>query len=386
MIARIFVIVTVFTLLGLVYPVLAEENSNTSLEDEFIRIVVNRGPNEAGRFSIDTTGGDPTMPSSKGQQLIYGGATPWTSITTVHVDEKNYIFGGTTDRRAGQNAFYGTQVEGPTLKDNAITTTFQYDDVLVTQVLTIARGVSSNMLDTADITYRISNQGKVPHQVGLRIMLDTKLGPNDGAPVRAGDQAISSAISIKGEKIPFKWQAYDDIAKPTVISQGTLRRGGLTLPDKIIFADWGTLADDIWEPTLNPEQGFVRKGEDEDDTAMAMFWDPITLDAGKSISYTTEYGIGYINIVPGDLTAGISAPAETTFEYERTQEFEITGSLKNYSDFTGNNVTFALKLPKGLKLTGGSKQSTTLPAFEKGAELQTSWRVIPTGKRVAKCK
>ncbi|HEX2951446.1 MAG TPA: cellulosome anchor protein, partial [Armatimonadota bacterium] len=106
--SRFALLVSALTAFVLVSATLAmaDDQQNVSLKNEFIRVVVNQGPNEAGRFSVDTTGGDPTRPASKGQQLIYGGNTPWTSFTTVRIDNTNYVFGGKTSRRAGLNANY----------------------------------------------------------------------------------------------------------------------------------------------------------------------------------------------------------------------------------------------------------------------------------------
>jgi hypothetical protein len=359
----------------------ADTPQNVSLANEFIRIVVNNGTNEAGRFSIDTTGGDPTRPNSKNQQLIYGGSTPWTSYSTVRIDNTDYVFGGPTDRRAGLNAKYGTAVTPPTLKDGVLATTYQYDDILVTQELSIVRGAGSRMLDTAGITYRLANQGKVSHQVGLRVLLDTKLGPNDGAPMRVGENILKIPTKFLADKLPDYWQAFDDLSNPSVISQGTYRSsdGSVTPPQAAIFADWGTLADEVWEPQLDPNQGFIRKDEDEPDTATAMFWYPAALDPGKSLVYATNYGIGYASITPARLTLGLTAQKDATFEYERTQPITITGYLKNDSSFDGNNVTLSLKLPEGLKFQTGSKLTQTIPTFKTGDELQASWVVVPTG-------
>lgn len=363
-----------------------------SLQNEFVKVVVNTGPNEIGRFSIDSTGGDPSLPSSKNQQLIYGGAAPWTSYTTVRIDDTDYVFGSPTKRRAGRAAKYGVVVIAPAVTDNIISTTCRFDDIDVTQELSIVRGHSSRMLDAVGIAYRISNKGATAHQVGLRILLDTKLGANDGAPMRAGAHEISSPTMLSGKDIPDYWQAFDDLQKPTVVSQGFFRNEGLTMPDAVIFADWGTMADTIWMPKLNPAQGFHRKWEGEDttpadgqeldelDSAAALYWNPDTLAAGKTISYNTEYGLGYVKSSTGQLTLGITGPSDTTFEYERTQPITITGYLKNTGTFDGKNVTLTLKLPEGLVLVGGSKATLTSELLKQGEEMQGSWRIAPTGK------
>ena len=42
-----------------------------SLENEFLRVVVNPGPDHKGRFAIETTKGDPTRATYDNQPLIY---------------------------------------------------------------------------------------------------------------------------------------------------------------------------------------------------------------------------------------------------------------------------------------------------------------------------
>ena len=364
----------------------APGTDSVSIDNEFVRAVVNRGPREAGRFSIGTTGGDISRPASRNQHLIFGGNTPWTSYTTVLIDGEKYVFGGSTARRAGHDATYGTAVTLPTANNDNVTTVYRCGDIEVAQELGFVRGPSTRMLDTLGITYRLTNHGAVNHQVGLRVMLDTMCGSNDAAPMRAGRQAITTATAFAGAAIPDYWQAFDSLAKPTVISQGTLRGGGLTVPDKIIFADWGTLADEPWEPVITPDMGFIRKGETDPDTAVAMFWNPQALEPEKTLAYTTEYGIGDVSLQPGNLTLGLTAPAESTFEYERTDTFTITGYLQNAGGFEARDIALSLKLPAGLSLVSGSKLKEAYDSLKPGETAQESWTVRPNGKHGGKQK
>jgi len=355
-----------------------------TMENEFVRVVVNNGPDEVGRFSIKTTGGDPSRPASKNQHLIFGVNAPWTSYTTVLVDGVKYGFGGATQRRAGQTAQYGTVVTPPTKTDAGITTTYRVGEIEVTQDLTFVRGLSTRMLDTVGIRYRLTNKGAAAHKVGLRVMLDTMCGSNDGAPIRAGgSDAVTRALPLGGAAVPDYWQAFDNLTNPTVVSQGSLRGGELTAPDKVLFADWGTLADEPWDPALEPGQGFIRKGEADPDTATALFWGPDTLDADQSVTYTTDYGIGDVSIKAGKLALGLTAPAETTFEYERTEPFTITAYMQNTGGYEGKNVVMTLALPAGLTLLDGSlKHTYTL--LKTDDTVQESWRVQINGKQDGK--
>jgi len=358
-------------------------------QNEFIKISVNTGPLELGRFSIDTTGGDPSREMSRDQQLIYGGMNPWTSYVTINIDGKNYIFGGETRRRAGKNGNYGTHISGPTYKDNMIVTAYNYGDINVIQRLSITRGTSSRMLDTALISFQIENISNNVHEVGVRLTLDTKLGKNDGAPIRVGSHSVTYPRIFTGDDVPMSWQAFDSLANPTVISQSNLYGQGsiATKPSRVIFADWGTMADNFWGISIDEKQGFWRT-EDGDiapedrelDSAAAIIWDRATIEAHESITYNTNYGIGYINISPGNLALGITSPGEVKYLLERTEPFSVTGYLVNTGNFVANNVVLKLHLPKGLKIVGDTPETLSANRVQKDGEMQGYWRVIPTGE------
>jgi hypothetical protein len=382
---KAFIVATMLSVVLFSVPALqARAADPVTVENEFIRIIVNAGPDEVGRFSIKTTGGDPSRPASKNQHLIFGVNAPWTSYTTVWVDDTKYGFGGATQRRAGQSAQYGKQVTEPTRTGDGITTTYLVGDIEVTQELGFVRGLSTRMLDTVGIRYRMTNKGATTRKVGLRVMLDTMCGSNDGAPIRAGGSAaVTRATLLDDKAVPDYWQAFDNLTNPTVVSQGSLRGGELTAPDKVLFADWGSLADDPWMPALASGQGFIRKGEADPDTATAMFWIPEVLEPGQSTTHVSYYGVGDVSIKAGKLALGLTAPAEATFEHERTESFTITGYMQNTGGFDGKNVVMTLALPAGLTLLDGSSKHT-YPLLESDGTAQESWRVRINGKQAGK--
>ncbi|MBI3945584.1 MAG: hypothetical protein HY321_06680 [Armatimonadetes bacterium] len=352
------------------------------IANEFVRVVVNPGPKEAGRFSIGTTGGDPSRPASARQHLIFGGTAPWTSFTTLFLDGASYVFGGPTHRRAGRNARCGEAVGSPRVTATSVTHTVRLADIEVTQELSLVRGPSTRMLDTVRIAYHLTNRGAAAHQVGLRVMLDTMLGTNDGAPVRAGAEAITAPGALAGKAVPDYWQAFDSIADPGVISQGSLRGADLTPPDQILFADWGTLADDPWVPPLAPDQSFIRKGEADPDTATALVWNPEPLAPGTSRTLSTAYGIGGVTLRPGKLALGLTAPSAALFLHERTQPFTVAGYLENTGGFDARDVTLTLTVPRGLELLEGEPEFRRA-ALPRGETVQATWTLRPNGQASA---
>ena len=185
--------------------------------------------------------------------------------------------------------------------------------------------------------------------------------------------------------MPDYWQAFDSLSTPTVVCQGSLRGGGsLTPPDKVVLADWGTLADESWDPALTAGQGFIRKGETDLDTAAALFWNPVALDAGKSTAYLTYFGVGDVRMKAGNLTLGLTAPADSTFAHERTESFTITGYLQNAGGYAARDVTLKLSLPEGLSLLSGSTLQDSFDTLQPNDTKQESWVVRPNGKKGGK--
>ncbi len=355
----------------------AEIGPPVSLENEYIRIVVNdSGPN-AGRFSVRTTGGDPQRDTDHNKHLIYGGDNPWTSYTTVRIGNKNWVFGGETDRRAGRAGEYGRVIQEPTVVDNTIQSAWQLGPVEVWQILHFARSSTTGLMDTARIEYQVKNTDEVSHMVGLRLMLDTMLGSNDGAPFRAMEREIFTDTVFYSYEMPEFWQAFDSISNPQVISQGTLKGPDITVPDRVYFTNWGSLADDLWEFDFEPYRDFKRKGEFELDSAIALFWNQKALAPGESRSYVSYYGLGGVTITSGDLILGVTAQYQITADAEGFQTFPVIAYIENDGSGKAMDVQAEIKLPPGLKLVGSAEDAIkALGNLEVGETIQTGWQLL----------
>ncbi len=89
-----------------------------TLENQYIKIFINSGTEETGRFAVDVAAGDPSRADDDGKPLIYGRPKPWTSYTTIRINGRDYVFGRATTQRAGAGLPGGEIVFGPILSDN----------------------------------------------------------------------------------------------------------------------------------------------------------------------------------------------------------------------------------------------------------------------------
>jgi hypothetical protein len=355
-----------------------DNNDNLRLGNDYIVIVINQDENAKGRFAIETTGGAPMDPNDNNKPLVYGRPKPWTSYTTVKVNNINYVFGGSTKRRAGSDADYGEVTQGPVIRNNQIYTSSLVDNIKVEQILSIVKSSTTGLFDTAQIKYRILNTSNETKEVGLRVMLDTMLGQNDGAPFRLTDRAVTTDNLYLKEELPIFWQAFDSISNPTVTSQGTFKGPGVTEPDRVYFSDWGSLADGVWNFDFSPEQEFIRKGEYEIDSAIAMMWEPKMLKPNEEITYVTNYGLGGIKVVPGLLALGVTSPAEFTFD-DNNQYFPVVAYVENTSEITADNVEIEIDLPEQFRTVNTVQQ---LGDIESRNTAQISWQVRPTSDEI----
>ncbi|NLJ80522.1 MAG: hypothetical protein GX335_05830 [Firmicutes bacterium] len=372
------ILLTSGVILALLFSLLLAEivlaKTNVELENQYIRIVVNNSEADTGRFSVGTTGGDPDRDTDRNKHLIYGGDDPWTSYTTVRVGNQSWVFGNPTNRRAGRTAQYGEMLQEPKIINDTIQSAWRLGPLEVWQILSLARSSTTGLMDTARIEYEVKNTDTITHNVGLRLMLDTMLGSNDGAPFRAQDRAITSDTVYYAGEMPEFWQAFDSLADPQVISQGTLKGPHVTVPDRVYFTNWGSLADELWNFDFKPGRDFERKGEFELDSAIALFWDQVPLAPGESRNFVSHYGLGGVTIAPGELVLGVSAPNQITADAEGFQTFSIIAYVQNAGLGEARNVQAEIVLPRGLTLVG-VEERINLGDLDVGETEQTGWQV-----------
>jgi hypothetical protein len=332
-------------------------SDNLSIENEFIKIVVNNSDSK-GRFSLETTLGNPDQPFDNFQDLIYGKPIPWTSYTTFLIDDTPYIFGNEgkkLKRRSSFNFNYLPLTENY-VSSNKIISKTKLTHFEIEQHLTYYKNPNTNLKDSILISYKITNSDSKAHSIGTRILLDTKLGTNDGAPLRLGNKAITNEIKLDKSKLYQYWQAFDSLVSPNIIAQGLLSdiNKALTIPDYIHLANWGSLVDKPWNATYKKGRSFIRVGEKQKDTALALEFLPKSIEPGKTYTINTVYGLGGLSFSEGELSLGLSAPKELPIRYK--DSFLIVGYLFNSSKFDSYNTVASFKIPDELQVIQGSKR------------------------------
>ena len=172
------------------------------VENEFIKIITGPEGFDHPRFSIETTGGDPSREEDNDLPLIYGRPKPWTSYTSIAINDVVYGFGTQTVKRAGKKARYG-QILATSVTQKGMVSVSKVGGIKATQTLSLFRNPLTNVEDSVLIEYRLINEATLTKNIGLRIMMDTMLGKNDAAPFRIGNDAVIAETSYVGDDICF---------------------------------------------------------------------------------------------------------------------------------------------------------------------------------------
>ncbi|MCK4476439.1 MAG: PKD domain-containing protein [Methanophagales archaeon] len=251
--------------------------------NDFIEAVVDTYDyDEVGTFTVGTTGGDPEIASDDYAELMYGHPyDPWSSFTTIRINGNDYRYGT-------EEALGGEFISLPHFDDSSIVSTWKIDDVIITQRLTIVYSATGNP-DALQIKHIVENEGEMAKDIGIRVMIDTQLADNDGAPFVIPDVGdVTKELEFIGADVPVWWTTMDSLTDPTVIAHGTLRGVGFD-PDKFVIAYWPGISDTLWEYPVDPDCPITS------DSAIGIWWNPVSVPAGGSREVATFYGIGYVS-------------------------------------------------------------------------------------------
>lgn len=244
--------------------------------------------NDEGRFTIGNRIGRDDTTNDDNQKLLFGHPDPRTSYTTIFIDGEPHIF---------------TANSGISFPDTKTAIAKQMiSGVEITQTLHIVSNEENGNEDTVNISYTAKNIDNVQHTVGFRIMLDTMLGDNDGAPFKVpGVGNVTTELELKGNDIPKYWQAYDHLENANVFAVGTLYQNVSERPDKLQFASWNDITD------VPGHYNVVEGRSVTNDSAVAVYWDEISLKENGIRSVSTSYGVGYSKMDSG-MTQNVVVP------------------------------------------------------------------------------
>ncbi|HNX17535.1 MAG TPA: hypothetical protein PKM50_04295 [Methanoregula sp.] len=319
-------------------------------------------PRFPSRFSLKTTGGDPANVADNNIALLHSYEYPWSSYATIRINGTDHIYGDASCTYTGIPEVHSDYEQSSCL----------IGSVDVTQKLTLVKNPETGRADILEIKYLLKNTGTTSKSVGLRLELDTRLGKYDGSVFRIPGALIKTETEFYNSDVPDYWTAYDPQPNPVLSSNGTLRGGDATPPDRIVFGYWGTLGSTAWDYTINKYKAVTG------DSAIGLYWYPEALVPGDEAEYVTYYGLGrYVPAKDPNMALSIAAPLnlEVITNQYSPNPFMITAIVKNTEDVILDNVSTTLTLPSGLTLAGGTA-TQVIGTINPDGSGSASWQVI----------
>lgn len=373
------------------------------LDNGTIRITSDK---QTGRFIAETLSGLPNKSADDYKDLLYGNRfeSPETSYTSVRIDGEDFIYGNDYGF-LGLQGHYNVEpyVDSDT---NSIISQWSINDIVVTQRIRLTKNPKLASTGNVFVSYDIVNNGNVPKSVGLRMLLDTKIGTVDSPALTIpGGGFIYKEKEFIGDDIPSNWYAYDQYITPQIIALGAVSGEGLSKPDKLQFAAWGDVSQTKWDYVVNPEKpiievkidGVVYDGENgiyppdgavvdyaAKDSCAVMYWEPVSLSQGETKIIDTSYGVGDASIKDSDPGFRISLQGTDKLNMNKEKtgyttefvnaEFNVDNNFDNSKNIP--NFQIELELPDELMLVEG-EQKIVLKELKAGTYQRNIWKIEP---------
>ncbi len=351
---RITKLIGVNVIFVLTLMLLSQSLFSLGLNNRYVKLSVYPNAN----FRLDNNEGSVEFRTDNNKRLLYSGSTTFGS---VNIDGEYFFYGGRE----------GNFIKNPVKNGNRIESIWNIKGVHIKQTLKFVKNRITNNLDTLFIKYEAKNTSRNPHQVGIRIMLDTMLGRNDGSPFKVpGFGDIITEKMIFNEAIPPFWYCYDNFARPNIVSLGTLTDEGLVKPDRVLFGPWSKIKRTPW--VYQEQEGRSFSG----DTAVALYYDPVQVNPGRKIGVATKYGVmGFKLNIKDNLSLMLGGD-----NLVKKPPFLITADVYNKGNVDFDAIAVKLKMPKGFQLVIGKKKMIYAKGLKPAKTITHSWRLAYDNK------
>lgn len=361
------------------------ENAGPEPYDNENRIAV-LFSDEIQRFGISITRlKDPRYPEKP--KLLTRNERGNTNNTRVSIEGYKYIWGresaGAGVRWARINGKLQKEIRDKDGRRWTSTMDYETERIRVLQSVQILVGEQTRLYDTALVKYVIWNRDDKRHTVGIRVMLDTYIGANDGVPffIPPTEDAPAHFVTTKEtftkEKIPQFIRALesDDLNDQTgTVAELGLRLKGYETPEKLEICRWpqefgAGEADWDW-----PLQAMNEPAGAPKDSCVAIYWSRLNMNPKEKRTMGFTYGLGRIAgeaSVKEIVTGGGGKIRLFTGPAKVNRPFIATAYVKK-----GDGQNVKIKLPSGVKLHGNSQASQPVKTEPGKDYAQVSWRLV----------
>jgi hypothetical protein len=315
-----------------------------------------------------------------------------TNNTCLRVDGKDYLFGDPPGKWVDMKGKLAGETAGRPREGLASSWLLPGSRIKVTQEVEIVAGEQSRRLDTCLVRYVIANTDMRPHRVGIRFLLDTFIGANDGVPftIPGATGTCDSLMQFdRPTEVPDFIQALenDDPREPGTVAYLQFRLGKqIESPERVQLGGWpnqelrqfgypeAKSQLTMWKVPFLSMKELDRRARAIGkraafDSAVTMYWNERELESDKTRTVGFTYGLGNVDTRESEghllLTVG--------GRLVRHGEFTLTAQVHNPAE----DEKLTLTLPSGFSIVeGGAKQDVpAVPAGATRSDSTVTWRI-----------
>jgi hypothetical protein len=306
--------------------------------------------------------------------------------TVIRLDRREVIFGQPPGEWEKMQSKLQGETAGRPREGLASIWSLADGKLRVTQEVEIVPGAQSRRLDTCLVRYILENRDALPHRVGIRFMLDTFIGGNDGVPFTipgASDLCDTKKAFNTPNSVPDFIQALekDDLRDPGTVAYLQFRIGeNIESPSRVLLGGWpnpelrkiGIRSAQAqltgWDvPFISIKERIGNVGAN--DSAVTMYWNERPLEPGKSRVVGFTYGLGNVD------TRESGGHLLLTVGGRLVPNVEFTLTALVHDPKPGETLT--LELPPSLEAEG-QQRTQTVPPVPAGAarpDSPVTWRL-----------
>ncbi len=294
-----------------------------------------------GRFSLYYL----TDMKKERYEALFVDQDPRTSFVALLVNDRSL--------RLGDTSSFRFRIEKT---ENGARLLFESKDFAVTQSFTFIRTASAALVDGIRMDVDVENRGERAAEVGLRILIDTKLGEEEREHFTTDRRAFAAETVVNPAADGDRWWYSKSDAAGLM---GSLAIPADAIPDSVHIANWKRLNDAAWKVPSNPGRNFNLLPYSIDDSAVCYYFDPMPLSRGAgrrvSVLLAAADDAGFSS-TPTEVDEGLSRLLSASVEEAESPELALRTDLVTVRDLL-ERIDAAVS-------SGGSVSDEELAALE----------------------
>jgi hypothetical protein len=168
---------------------------------------------------------------------------------------------------------------------------FQWESssLRVTQEFSFLASSGASLADGIKITVTVENISESHMNIGIAQLFDTYLGEEEGLHFTTDALQDVSGETVIESVMPEYWLSPSTEGDWKGF-QGMVRGVGLSVPDRLVFANWKRLSDNPWSLVPNTRRNFNLLPYSINDSAVCYFFDPDRVPKNTKLEITLAVG------------------------------------------------------------------------------------------------